>query len=117
MLQTLGSSAAGSAPDMASSERLSHASSLQVSAIQIVDLVSDEDSADGTLDNHFDRGPDASNGVEAVDSDDDADDDNWSLYEDVLDVIESDEIIPGGAVPVSYYKILASLVTFLANGW
>ena len=82
---------------MASSERILHGSSLQVAAIQIIDLVSDEDSSDGALDNHFDRGPDASHGAETAESDDDADDDNWSLYEDVLDVIESDEIILGGA--------------------
>lgn len=84
---------------MASSEKMLHSSSLQVSAIQVIDLVSDDGSADGALDNRFDRGLNASNGVETVDSDDDADDDNWSLYEDVLDVIESDEIVPGGAVP------------------
>ena len=84
---------------MASSEKILHSSALQVPAIQVIDLVSDDESSDGALDNRFDRGPDASNGAQTVDSDDDADDDNWSLYEDVLDVIESDEIVPGGAVP------------------
>lgn len=80
---------------MASSESI-HGSPLQASTIQIIDLVSDEDSIDGALDTHLDREPDASNGVETVDSDDGADDDIWSLYEDVFDVIESDEIGPGG---------------------
>ena len=84
---------------MASGEKFLHSSSLQVSAIQVIDLVSDDGSSRGALDSRFDRRPDASNGVEAVDSDDDADDDDWSLYEDVLDVIESDEIVPGGEVP------------------
>lgn len=88
---------------MASSEKVLHSSTLQVSAIQVIDLVSDEESSDGAPDNHFDRGPDALNGVETLDSDDDADDDDWSLYEDVLDVIESDEIVPGGAVPSPPY--------------
>lgn len=100
---------------MASSEKMLHSSSLQVSAIQVVDLVSDDESSDGPLDNRFNQGPDASNGVETVDSDDDADDDNWSLYEDVLDVIESDEIIPGGAVPFQLCCLMAFLL-ILANG-
>lgn len=91
---------------MASSESILHGSSLKVPAIQVVDLVSDDDSTDDVLHARFDRDPDASNGVETIGSDDDADDDdNWSLYEDVFDVIESDEIVPGGRGPSPDYVI------------
>lgn len=88
---------------MASSESILHGSSLKAPAIQVIDLVSDDDSTDDALHARFDRDPDASNGVETIGSDDDADDGNWSLYEDVFDVIESDEIVPGGRGPSPSY--------------
>jgi hypothetical protein len=79
---------------------------LKASAMEVIDLVSDEDSVDAALDSHGDREPAASKRLETMDSDDDVDDDDWSLYEDVFDVLGSDEVISGGSDPSTRYSCL-----------
>lgn len=73
--------------------------------MDIIDLVSDDDSVDSALHSHFDRDLDVPNGLETIDSDDDVDDDEWSLYEEVFDVLESNDIVPGGKCPSPYSTV------------
>ena len=103
---------------MASSESILQSPSLKAPAIpvQVVDLVSDEDSSDDAVNVHFDRDANASNRVGAIESDEnDDDDDDWSLYEDVLDVIESDEIVPGGKVLIRVVIFGGGIIGSLSN--
>jgi hypothetical protein len=96
---------------MASSESTLYSSPLKASAVEIIDLASDDDSVDSALHSHFDRDLDVSNGLETIDSDDDADDDDeWSIYEEVFDVLESNDIVPGCKCPST-----PSIVCFLGR--
>ncbi len=94
---------------MANSESIAQGIPLKASAMEVIDLVSDEDSVNAPLDSHCDREPAASKRLETIDSDDDVDDDDWSLYEDVFDVLGSNEVAAGGRDPSTRYILVYPL--------
>lgn len=87
--------------DMAHKNENLHQSPLKTPVIEIVDILSDS-SSDEVVDSLFDREPDASNNVDENASEGD---DEWSLYEDTLDALEDQDMLPGGRIFLSKHSL------------
>lgn len=86
--------------DMAGGHGGLHESSLNVPVIEVVNLP-ENSSSDETVNSLFDREPDASNNVDENESEDG---DDWSLYEDTLDALEDQEMLPSGKISLVYNR-------------